>query len=304
MKRYTCGIYKITNPKGRIYIGQSVAIEKRWMAYRGLHSKGQLKLHNSFLKYGVSAHKFEILQVCEKDELNKLEAYYIDFYSALCGINGLNCSYVDDKRRTIITSEMRAKMAKSQIGRIQSEETKRKISEKAKGRVNNITPEGRQKIIDTHKGRKISEETREKMRAAQQGKIITNEVREKLRKTHKKLYANNPDNHPIKKCIEKCIGKKLTEEHKKKCSDALRGRKHSEETKKKIALSNLGKKLSADSKKKMSDSNWLSVLVLNLETGIYYNNITSAAKSIGKQKNYLVNRLSGETINKTSFIRV
>ncbi len=49
------GIYKITNPKGKVYIGQSVNIKKRWGDYKCLHNcKEQKMLYNSFIKYGVN----------------------------------------------------------------------------------------------------------------------------------------------------------------------------------------------------------------------------------------------------------
>ena len=44
------GIYKITNPKGKVYIGQSININKRWNAYRNLKLKSQTKLLNSLKK--------------------------------------------------------------------------------------------------------------------------------------------------------------------------------------------------------------------------------------------------------------
>jgi hypothetical protein len=37
------GIYKIINPKGKTYIGQSINIEKRWNGYKKLHCKGQMQ---------------------------------------------------------------------------------------------------------------------------------------------------------------------------------------------------------------------------------------------------------------------
>lgn len=47
------GIYKITNPNGRIYIGQSTDIKFRWGIYRKLKCKDQPSLYNSLKKYGV-----------------------------------------------------------------------------------------------------------------------------------------------------------------------------------------------------------------------------------------------------------
>jgi len=57
------GIYKIINPFGKIYIGQSVNIEKRFKTYKALSKNviGQTKLYRSLKKYGAENHKFEIL---------------------------------------------------------------------------------------------------------------------------------------------------------------------------------------------------------------------------------------------------
>lgn len=83
------GIYKITNPKNKIYIGQSINIEKRFKAYNHRLPKSQTKLYNSLKKYGIKNHKFETLLICELSELNEMERYYQDLYSAT-GIDGLN----------------------------------------------------------------------------------------------------------------------------------------------------------------------------------------------------------------------
>lgn len=47
-----CGIYKITNPNSRIYIGQSINIKNRFWSYMSKGAaKNQHKLYNS-LKNG------------------------------------------------------------------------------------------------------------------------------------------------------------------------------------------------------------------------------------------------------------
>ena len=55
------GIYKITNPSGKIYIGQSVNIDNRISSYKNLKCKNQTKLYRSLLKYTFENHIFEIL---------------------------------------------------------------------------------------------------------------------------------------------------------------------------------------------------------------------------------------------------
>lgn len=90
------GIYKITNSKRKIYIGQSVNIERRFKEYKRSLAKGQVLLNRSFLKHGIESHKFEIICECEISELNNKERYYQLLYSAI-GKNGLNCILNLDK---------------------------------------------------------------------------------------------------------------------------------------------------------------------------------------------------------------
>ena len=84
------GIYKITSPTGRIYIGQSVNIEKRLKSYKALNCKTQTKLYKSLKKYGYKNHLFEIICKCESVELNNKERYYQDYYNSVSE-NNLNC---------------------------------------------------------------------------------------------------------------------------------------------------------------------------------------------------------------------
>lgn len=88
------GIYKIINPKGKIYIGQSTNIEKRWKSYKTLHCKGQVKLYNSLKKYGYENHIFEIIEECDISILEERETYWKLFFQVLdvpslcCRIDG------------------------------------------------------------------------------------------------------------------------------------------------------------------------------------------------------------------------
>lgn len=78
------GIYKITSPSGRVYIGQSWDIKKRWRDYGWNRCTKQIKLYNSFLKYGVQNHKFqviiELLGDVEQMILDIYEQFYMDFH--------------------------------------------------------------------------------------------------------------------------------------------------------------------------------------------------------------------------------
>lgn len=52
------GIYKITSPSGKIYIGQSVDIHRRWLDYKRAKYNRSYKLYCSFKKHGVLNHIF------------------------------------------------------------------------------------------------------------------------------------------------------------------------------------------------------------------------------------------------------
>ncbi len=90
MAEKICGIYKITSPTGRVYIGQSVDIYIRWNSHRSMACNKEIPiLHNSMKKYGVKRHKFEIIARCAENELNDYEKFFIDLYDAT-GKKGMN----------------------------------------------------------------------------------------------------------------------------------------------------------------------------------------------------------------------
>jgi group I intron endonuclease len=84
------GIYKITNPKGKIYVGQSVNIDERKLQYKNLNAgvEKQPKIYNSIKKYGWENHIFEILEECSLDQLDEKEVYWGIYFDVL-GKKGL-----------------------------------------------------------------------------------------------------------------------------------------------------------------------------------------------------------------------
>ena len=78
-----CGIYKITNLiNKKVYIGQSICIEKRWIRHKNTYSNPNSNCYNyplykAFRKYGIQNFSFEVLQECKKEELNDREIYWI-----------------------------------------------------------------------------------------------------------------------------------------------------------------------------------------------------------------------------------
>ena len=111
------GIYKITSPNQRIYIGQAVSLEKRKKSYDKLRCKGQPRLYASLVKYGFSEHLFEIIEQCVVEELNTRERHWQDFYDVLSE-KGLNCKLTKTEDTSGHTSqEVRTKISQSMIKR-------------------------------------------------------------------------------------------------------------------------------------------------------------------------------------------
>lgn len=109
------GIYKITSPSGRIYIGQTTNFKRRFNSYKTLNSKTkrQIRLWRSFIKYGVENHNIVILEKCDVYLLNIKERFWQDYYKVIYE-NGLNCvlQSTTEKRR-ILSEEVKQKISKT-----------------------------------------------------------------------------------------------------------------------------------------------------------------------------------------------
>lgn len=89
-----CGIYKITNNiTGEAYVGQAIDIQTRWnkeksRAFQPTSTEYDKTLSRAFRKYGVDNFTFEIIEECNRSELDQREIYYISFYDTY--FNGYN----------------------------------------------------------------------------------------------------------------------------------------------------------------------------------------------------------------------
>jgi len=135
------GIYKITSPSGRIYIGQSWDIDRRLSQYRGLEKStiGKL-LFNSLTRHGFENHTFDIIEEIpegyDQDYLDEWERLYIwqfkSNYSRYPECNGLNLTDGGGGFRSKHTEQTKAKMSetrKGKPGRTASEDTRKKLRE-------------------------------------------------------------------------------------------------------------------------------------------------------------------------------
>ena len=147
------GVYQIYNTvNGKRYIGSSIHIEQRFKEHlRNLRANKHVNAHlqSAWNKYGEHSFILEEIELCEPDQCLKVEQEYIDYYHAADRKFGYNIDpYADHTGNTL------------------SEETRKKISEKAKGR-------------------KWSKEQRENW-----SKIMTGRKKPKQSQTMKQKYAN------------------------------------------------------------------------------------------------------------------
>lgn len=176
------GIYSITSPTGRIYIGQSIDIERRWKEHKYRSTNNTTKLYESFKKYGVEKHIFEIIEVCRKEDLNQRERYWQETLNAVSqGLNYILTETDTKPRVNYLTEEHKANISKGKTGQSISPETRKKISEANKGRV--AWNKGKQGV------QKHSEETKEKLRIMKTGKPNLGTLGRKRSEAEKKAIS-------------------------------------------------------------------------------------------------------------------
>jgi len=152
-------VYKITNPIGQIYIGGTSNFEKRINHYKRMEHKGQIKLYDSFLKFGFENHKIEVLEECFKENLSERESYYGHLLGVLLDFN------LND-------------LLPKSVGFISASESKRKrLSETQSGEKNHFY------------GRKHTQEVKDKIRDFNKGRKHTLEHRMKVSKNNAKVNA-------------------------------------------------------------------------------------------------------------------
>jgi len=216
-----CGyIYKITNPIGQVYIGQTTQYENRKRYYKNLRCKSQKRLYNSLMYYGFNSHKMEIIYKFNnstKEELNRIEIFFIKFFNSFSYENkkyGLNLTEGGDIKSDHWKNNQSVKLKDIKF----TEEHKKKIGDANRGK---HRPKWLiDKLVEITKNRVVTEETRLKQSKAQKGKIISEKQRRQI------SIANT--------------GRNKTEEEKQRISSSLKGIKWSKERNEKVSIANRG----------------------------------------------------------------
>lgn len=147
------GIYKIVNPKGRVYIGQSINIKFRLTQYKYYKCKTQTKLYNSLKKYGFNLHICEIIEKCSVEQLNDRERYYQDLYNSV--EEGLNCRFTSSSDKLgVISEQTRKKMSNKKQGYTPCNKGKTRFDLQLLQKLvnNKLTQQNIAEIMGTHQG--------------------------------------------------------------------------------------------------------------------------------------------------------
>ena len=82
------GIYKIENLiNHKVYIGQATNIDRRWAdhkrrAFDSLDHSYDTHLYRSIRKYGLENFEFSIIELCNVEDLNNREIYWVEYYNS------------------------------------------------------------------------------------------------------------------------------------------------------------------------------------------------------------------------------
>jgi len=166
-------IYKITNTiNGKVYIGKTEGtLQNRWQAHKDARRYSLCALHNALRKYGIGSFTIKKIFTAESSELlNRAECNFIRKYQSNNPKFGYNMTPGGDGRPKgkPQSVESRRKNSIALRGRVKSKEHLENISLALQGRVGGM------------QGRKHSEETKLRMSEKAKARRHTEETKKKL----------------------------------------------------------------------------------------------------------------------------
>lgn len=192
----------------------SKSATKRWKEHTGdaKHNAKSMPIARAILKHGKENFEISVLEECsdfeelkerEKFWIQELDTFYGEGYNATLGGEGVV--------GRIFSDEHKRKLSEAKKGSKHSEESKRKMSESRKGKITwnkgiPHTKETKVKMSASHMGEKNhfygkqhTEEAKILISKASKGRVVSEEKREKLSK------ASKGENNSKAKLIEKNV---------------------------------------------------------------------------------------------------
>ncbi len=198
----TSGIYSITSPSGKNYIGSSKNIDRRWYEHKSdlrLGEHHSPALQHAFDKYGEARLLFNVVLICSEDNL----LMYEDLCMNAMGAHYNALPFARRRDNFSHTAESKRKLSEAHKGRKngpRSEETKKRISDALKAA--GVRPPGNRGIAH-------SQETREKLSIAAKKRMPRKQTEEEKAKRAASLK-------PYWDAMKGRPGRKQTEEEKAK----------------------------------------------------------------------------------------
>lgn len=191
---YNCIYMYINKVNGKRYVGKTIDFNRRYKEH--LEDNKSL-LERAINKYGIE--NFDIIILCkdikDKEELNELEKYYIQYYNTLAN-DGYGYNLAIGGNGGDVTSQWSEQ---------RKEEFRQKMSEITKGRPSHM--KGKCGELHHLYGTHVSDETKEKISKANTGRKHTEEELKKMSE------ANKGENNPM-------YGLTHNEETRRKISEA------------------------------------------------------------------------------------
>ena len=192
--QHMVGIYKITNPIGKSYIGLSKQIEIRWKSYKNMSFKTNNLLKKSLEEHKFENHTFEILEeinisLLTENKSNSLlrrrERWWIkELDTFKNGLNenggGSGCDKHTAKSKSKIGAANRGKPKPKGFG---ANRKKWQHTEEFRKKISKPKPphfKSRKGCVGPNLGKVMSEEQKMKISASNKGKKRSKEVCDKL----------------------------------------------------------------------------------------------------------------------------
>lgn len=145
------GIYKITCLSNqKYYIGSAVNCNRRFNEHRNRLQKNKhsnIYLQYAWNKYGSEMFVFEILEVCNKENLLSIEQKYLNTFFDQGNVCMNLCPNAQNKLGTKQSSQTKQKISVAHQGKNVSSETRKKLSAAAKKQTNKHFKLGKNNIM-------------------------------------------------------------------------------------------------------------------------------------------------------------
>lgn len=198
-----CGVYRITCvPNGKVYIGSTTDVARRWKQHRshlnrGTH--GNPHLLAAWSKYGADAFRFEVVEETSEADRLEREAHWVLASLASLRDYGFNIDPVptdpgavsDETRgrqRAAWTPDRRARLADENRSREYTDESRAAMSQSWSERV-------RAKIAATLRGRSLDDAHRAQISEGLRGHTVSDETRARIGAANAQqlFIATDPD---------------------------------------------------------------------------------------------------------------